>query len=256
MTFSRIITCFLLCICSLKIKSVRPFITDDARVVGWRLFQYETWLRFDEHAWQHWSMFAYGPSKHSEIALGFVHGVAAPQDHKSYSYAIPLLQVKYLINEYKPNKLPGVAVAAGTFLPGGDGAFKAPGYGGFAYVAVTQCFGQQENILIHGNLGFNYVKYPNTDYSVMTWGVGTQIKTIGGLHVIGELFSGDPYVPGSGIAFQTGFRHIVSNYIQLDFTIGQGISGTNQLPLWYGGGVRLVTDWFEKRHKRKHTDTN
>jgi hypothetical protein len=198
-------------------------------------------------------MAAYGPSKKLELALGFVHGVQIhTNDEKDYSYAIPLVQAKYLIKEYTPNKLPGIAVVAGSFLPGGNGSFKAPGYGGFAYVAITQCFGKTENVLIHANVGANHVKYPTFEHNVVTWGIGTQIKTIGGLHLIGEVFSGDPYVPGSGMSFQTGFRHIVNNYVQLDLTIGQGLSGTHILPLWYGGGVRLVTDYFEKRKSRNH----
>ena len=237
--------------CGLNCFAVRPFITDDARVVGWKLAQYETWLRFDQHAWQHWNMWAYGPNRRVELALGFLHGIESlGHEDKKYSYAVPLLQAKYLVKEYKPNGLPGVAVAAGSFLPGGAGAFKAPGYGGFAYTAVTQCFGLQENILIHGNLGINTVQMEDNNYTVLTWGLGTQIKAFRGLHLVGEVFSGDPYVPGSGLTFQAGFRHLLSNFVQLDFTAGRGISGRNVLPFWYGAGVRLVTDYFEKRSKQ------
>jgi hypothetical protein len=242
----------LLCLSTFNSVAVRPFITDDARVVGWRLGQYETWLRFDKHAWQHWNMIAYGPTKRWELAAGLVHGLEAPQsEHQGYTYAVPLLQAKYLIHEYKPNKAPGVAIAAGTFLPGGHGAFKAPGYGAFGYVAVSQCFGKNENVLIHGNIGISHIQYSNSNTSVLTWGLGTQIRTVGGLHVLGEIFSGDPYVPGSGLSYQAGFRHFVNNFVQLDLTVGQGISGQNKLPFWYGVGVRLVTDWFDKRHKNK-----
>ncbi len=240
--------------------AVRPFITDDARVVGYRLFQYETWLRFDKESWQHWSMLAYGPTKKLELSLGFVHGFEAPHyEVKGYSYAIPLVQAKYLINEYKPNSIPGIGFVAGSFFPGGDGLFKAPGLGYFGFLTLTQCIGKQENVLIHGNFGYNSVKMGTREtYSTITWGLGTQIKTIGGLHVIAELFSGDPYVPGSGLAYQTGFRHIVSDFVQLDLTIGEGLSGNNRLALWYGGGVRLVTDYFlrkkEKNLKKDLTD--
>ena len=238
-------------------QAVRPFITDDARVVGLRLAQCETWLRLDKHAWQQWAMFAYGPTKKWELALGFVHGVEIPgTEKKQYSYAIPLIQAKYLIREYVPNKTPGIAIAAGSFLPGGRGVFKAPGYGAFGYVSLTQCFGKEEQVLIHANIGSSYLQYSSNDYhAVMTWGIGTQIRTLGGLHLIGELFSGDPYVPGSGLAYQTGFRHFVSNFVQLDLTAGQGISGDNKLAFWYGGGIRVVTDLFLKRHNAKNIDT-
>jgi hypothetical protein len=85
----------------------------------------------------------------------------------------------------------------------------------------------------------------------MTWGLGTQIRTVGGLHLVAEVFSGDPYVPGFGMTYQAGLRHFVSDFVQLDFTVGQGIAGQNQLPFWGGVGVRLVTDWFEKKHNAK-----
>lgn len=114
-------------------------------------------------------MVAYGPTKRTELALGFVHGLGSHGSEHKQSYAIPLLQAKYLINEYKPNKFPGIAIAAGTFLPGGAGAFKAPGYGGFGYVAVTQSLGKEDRFLFHGNIGINHVRYPTTDYTVMTW---------------------------------------------------------------------------------------
>lgn len=236
----------------LNMHGVRPFITDDARVVGRRLGQYESWLRFDKYDWQHWNMIAYGPTKRWELAAGFVHGVESPGSEKTaYSYAVPLLQAKYLLHEYKPNKAPGAAIVAGSFLPGGQGSFKAPGYGAFAFLALTQCFGEKEDVLLHGNAGWSHTQYTGFNYSVFTWGFGAQVRTVGGLHVLGEIFSGDPYVPGSGISCQAGFRHFISDFIQLDLTVGKGISGEATLPVWYSVGVRLVTDWFDKRHKSK-----
>lgn len=50
--------------------TVRPFITDDARVVGYRLAQLESWLRIDKESGQQWLMFAYGPTKYMEVTVG------------------------------------------------------------------------------------------------------------------------------------------------------------------------------------------
>ncbi|QEK50772.1 hypothetical protein FYC62_03125 [Pedobacter aquae] len=52
--FSSLTTKSLDDITSTKEVLVRPFITDDARVVGERLAQLETWVRFDKEAGQHW----------------------------------------------------------------------------------------------------------------------------------------------------------------------------------------------------------
>ncbi len=54
---------------------VRPFITDDARVVGHRLAQVETWFRGDKEAAQQWLMLAYGPTSRVELSLGGVLGL-------------------------------------------------------------------------------------------------------------------------------------------------------------------------------------
>jgi hypothetical protein len=52
---------FLYSILLQRASAVRPFITDDARVVGFKLAQCESWLRLDMNAQQQWHMFAYGP---------------------------------------------------------------------------------------------------------------------------------------------------------------------------------------------------
>ncbi len=229
---------------------VRPFITDDARVVGNRLAQMETWLRFDKESGQQWFMFAYGPNKKIELTLGGVYGYAKQADHtNSFSYALPLLQAKFLIKEYAPDKGPGFGFVAGTFIPVGSGAFKPAGYGTFGYLTVSQSFGKGDKVLIHGNLGGNYLHIDGANNTIATWGFGTQIKVYKGLHAVGELFSGDPYVPGTGTAYQVGYRYFFNDLIQIDMTFGKGVAGENPLPLWFSAGVRIVTEKF--LHKKK-----
>ncbi|MDW8295355.1 MAG: hypothetical protein RMJ97_00570 [Raineya sp.] len=225
---------------------VRPFITDDARVVGDHLFQIETWGRADEANFQWWALAAYGPKHWLELTAGWVKGMDF-EPERGFAYALPLLQAKFLIREYKPNQLPGLGWVIGTFLPYGQGSFKPPGYGTFSYLTITQSLGEGDKVLIHGNLGFNYLHIAGEHQWLNTWGIGTQIKTLGGFHLVGELFSGDPYVPGSGTSFQVGFRHFFSDDLQIDGTIGKGIAGEEILPLWVSAGVRMVFHWFEKK---------
>lgn len=225
---------------------VRPFITDDARVVGGRLAQLESWIRIDRESGQHWFLTAYGPTEKWELTVGGVLGYEVEQqDKRSFSYALPLLQAKFLAREYKPNELPGVAIVAGTFLPGGRGGFQPPGYGAFAFGIITQSLGERDKILIHGNLGINHL-WLAADYSVMTWGLGSQFRVKGGFHGVVELFSGDPYIPGTGTAYQVGFRHFFSDLFQIDMTYGKGIGGEVVLPHWFSAGIRLVTEKFLK----------
>jgi hypothetical protein len=227
---------------------VRPFITDDARVVGEKLAQLETWLRFDREAGQHWVMAAYGPTKKLELAVGGVYGYQNNHEAKNtFSYALPLLQAKYLFKEYKPNSAPGFGVVVGTFLPVGQGGFKPAGYGSFGFITITQCFGEGDKFLLHGNVGGNYLHINNEDDLIATWGIGTQVKAYKGFHLVGEVFSGDPYVPGTGMAFQTGYRYFFSHLVQIDMTVGKGIAGDIKMPFWFSAGIRIVTERFLKK---------
>ena len=227
---------------------VRPFITDDARVVGKELAQLETWVRFDKESGQHWILGAYGPNSHLEITTGGVYGYQIDHHSKSnFSYALPLIQAKILFKEYKPNEAPGVGVVIGTFLPAGYGAFKPAGYGTFGYLMVSQSFGEGDKLLLHGNVGGNYLHINGDDKLINTWGFGTQIKAYKGLHLVGELFSGDPYIPGTGTAFQGGYRYFISDMIQIDTTVGKGIAGATIMPFWFSAGIRIVTRRFVRR---------
>lgn len=230
--------------------AVRPFITDDARVVGYRLGQWENWLRFDRFSGQHWHMLAYGPTRYSELTFGAVYGYERthPEMRAEGSYAMPLLQGKFLFREYGHKKPPGIALVAGTFLPGGQGALVPPGYGAFAFSTISQCFGEKEDLLIHLNFGGNYLYLDKQNDFVKTWGLGTQIRALGGFHIVGELFSGDPYIPGAGLSYQCGFRHFFNDLVQIDATLGEGLAGENKLPFWFSVGLRVVTTRFERKN--------
>jgi hypothetical protein len=223
-------------------NAVRPFITDDARVVGGGLSQIESWMRFDDETAELWVMAATGLTPELELSIGGVSGVARHADGHSFTFALPLIQGKYLFRPYGPGEWPGIAIAAGTFLPWGSGDLVPPGYGTFAFATFTQCFGEQEDVLIHLNVGANVLndRTINKTEVLRTWGLGTQIRTLGGFHLVGEIFSGDPYVPGSSTSWQVGFRHIFSDDLQIDGTVGKGIDGTPALPLWMSTGVRIV----------------
>lgn len=253
MRIKAIISITLLFICK-ELRAVRPFITDDARVVGYRLAQWETWLRFDRFSQQQWHMAAYGPSDKLELSLGVAIGLEDTHYRdKEFSYAAPLVQAKYLFSEYGYGKGPGLAIVAGSFLPGGSGPLVPPGPGAFSFLAVTQCFGKNEDLLIHANLGANYLYIEKKDKLVSIWGLGTQIKTYRGAHIVGEIFSGDPYIAGAGMAYQTGIRYFFNENFQVDATLGKGLSGENKMPFWGSVGLRLVTSAFQSKQKTRKT---
>ncbi|HEU4533871.1 MAG TPA: hypothetical protein VFS00_07120 [Polyangiaceae bacterium] len=222
--------------------AVRPFITDDARVVGDRAAQLETWLRGDRRAFQHWVAGGVGPVAPLEVTLGGVYG----REDGRFAYALPLIQLKALAVETKPGAgWPGVALAVGGFGPSGPGSrghLRPANFDRFGYVALTQSvLPGGDDLLLHQNVGLFVAKRSEGRDPVITWGVGTQARLWGGLHFVGEIFSGDPYAAASGAAVQAGARYFVSSVVQVDSTVGRGIWGEPALPLWGTLGLRIAS---------------
>ncbi|MBX2890314.1 MAG: hypothetical protein KF734_05265 [Saprospiraceae bacterium] len=205
--------------------------------------------RADKENLQHWLLAAYGPTRWLELTAGGVWGADffSGENKTKLAYALPLLQAKFLFKEYFPNEWPGMGLVVGTFLPYGRGSFRPPGYGTFGFFTITQALGEGEKVLLHANAGGNYLHIAGEDDLLGTWGLGTQVKTFGGFHLVGEIFSGDPYVPGAGVSWQFGFRHFFSDLFQIDGTLGKGIGGAEPLPFWASLGARIVFTTFQKK---------
>jgi hypothetical protein len=225
-----------------NIYAVRPFITDDAAITEYRHFQLETWAQFDRNSGQHWALLGYGLTERLELSIGGVWGYDRPNPNQTeFSFALPILQAKYLFREIKPNSFPGIAAVLGTSLPFGRGEFVPPGYGAYGFLVATQALGRDERVLIHGNIGLSYFRDRENgeDNFIPNWGLGVQARMFGGFHIIGEIFDGDPYIPEAGLVYQAGFRHYISDSLQLDATVGQGI-GRGETPFWISFGARIV----------------
>ncbi|MCX8022446.1 MAG: hypothetical protein N2745_06695 [Syntrophorhabdaceae bacterium] len=219
--------------------AVRPFVTDDARVVGEHMGQLETSLRYDRDTFSNLNLFALGPTEKSEITLGWVDGFPLYREsNRGFSITGPLMQFKYLFWEPKKNAYPGLAVAFGASPPWGKGDFKPDKWSEFIYAAMTESLFDNERILIHGNIGIS----KSNPLTVGTWGLGTQIRIKGGFNAVLEVFFNDPYAGKTGGAYQTGFRHIFSDSVQFDMTIGSGFFGSERIPFFFGTGLRIVSD--------------
>jgi len=227
--------------------AVRPFITDDGNILEYRQVELTTWTQFDKFSGQLWQTCTMALSRHFELGAGVVLGYDKTEnDRTAFSYTLPLIQGKYLLHKYEPNKLPGIAIVAGSALPFGKGAFVPPDYGAFAFMAATQCIGEEENVLIHTNAGTTYLYADQENNFDFIWGIGTQIKIYKGLHGVAEVVSGDPYIEGTGLAYQVGGRYFISDLMQIDAACGNGFSGENKMPFWVTFGVRFVITAFEK----------
>jgi hypothetical protein len=227
------------CMPARPVIAVRPFVTDDARVVGYHGAQVESSVRADKETVANLNLFAFGPTENMELTAGWVdgfpHGRGEP---RVFSGQGPLVQVKYLFFTVKPNSTPGLAAAIGGAPPSGWQAFKPDTWREFVYLAATESLGIADRVLIHVNLGLT----TSNPHTVASWGIGTQVRVRGGFNAIFEIFQNDPYAGDIGGAFQTGFRYIVGDDLQLDMTGGTGLWGNPRPSAYYGLGIRIVSD--------------
>lgn len=236
--------------------AIRPFVTDDARVVGHKLAQLETWMVLGRSTLEHNAFAALGPTEWLEITAGLTHGGVHSGVGRGYSIVGPLIQVKALLVEAHDNGRPGVAIAAGAAPPLGYGPFTRPGWGGFVFAALTESL-FEERLLLHANVGvaigdqgigasgFGLGDSDHRGRVLITTGLGAQARIIAGLHGVAEVYYGDPYDPFSNFgAMQVGFRYIFNDDVQIDGTFGTSLTDVRDASghvRWGTLGLRLVT---------------
>ena len=238
--------------------AVRPFITDDATLIGHKRLELANWFYATKGSVEVWHSLSYGFTDWAELIVAGFHGALQSEvtDGWKYAFTAPLLQAKFLIRDYEPNGLPGLTFAIGSDLPWGNEpfegeGFKAPGYGAFGFFSITQCIGEDEDILIHGQLGGTYLRDSGEDKTGLVWGIGTQFRVYKGFHGIAELVNGDPYAAAStGYLYQAGFRQFVTDDFQFDLAYGSTLGGKDEFGAnsWISGGVRWVFN-FNKSNK-------
>src|SRR6185369_11771954 len=105
----------LLLLLGARAEAIRPFITDDARVVGRHRLQLESWVHASRVGLYHNLLPAFGPVEVLELTVGVVHGASFAEDGSArYAVAGPLAQAKVLLHEGALNRAPGVAFAGGV----------------------------------------------------------------------------------------------------------------------------------------------
>lgn len=231
-------------LCAKPARAIRPFVTDDARVVGEKLAQLETWALINRRLAEHNVLVAIGPTDYLELTLGFTQGSHLKGPAQGYSITGPLAQAKALLFSAKDQGRPGLALSAGMFPAVGTGSFVRGGHTGFLFLALTESL-LQERVLIHANLG---VTFEGTRQALVTTGIGAQAHLVGDVYGVAEVHYGDPYDPHANFpAMQAGFRYILSERVQFDGTFGSTLTkvtrniGHTQTEQWATIGLRLVT---------------
>jgi hypothetical protein len=220
----------------------RPWITDDAGVVGKQAGQLETWLLADSKSIEHWILPAVGPIAPLEISLGGAYGYVWNQaSGHGFSWTFPAFQAKYLLREVTPGAWPGFAVVAGTTGPYGTPPFGKRGWDSYSYAAATLSPLKADRVLIHMNGGFLHRRSDVDSKFVANWGVATEVQ-LQKFYVGAEVFTGDPYAPSAGAASQVGARYSASDSVQIDGTIGFGLTGEPKVGTFGTLGVKLATE--------------
>ncbi|MCL2728031.1 MAG: hypothetical protein FWD56_06585 [Bacteroidales bacterium] len=229
-----------------KALAVRPFITDDAAITGFMRSELASWIFAAKTGTEFWHSANFGLTPWAEITVAGFWGRGKydlkGETIKEPSFTLPLIQAKFIICPYEPNGLPGIGVAVGADMPWGKGAFVSDGYGAFGCLLLTQCFGTNENLLIHAQAGGTYLKHKERKEQLLgfVFGAGAQVKVYKGFHLIGEVVNGDPYEHGAGSMYQLGIRQFISERLQFDIAFGNGMGSNTGTSSWVTGGIRYV----------------
>jgi hypothetical protein len=221
----------------------RPLVTDDAGVVGAGVVQLESWVRGDHEAVGHWNMLTLGLGDRLEIALGGQVGLREDDEGRTrFGAGGPLLQAKLFLLAPRPRRRPGLALAAGVLCPYGGAGLEATGWEPFAVLAFTESFSAAERLLLHANVGVVRLPPAALARARPTWAGAAEVRVIGPLSGIAELFSGDPYAERPGGHVHGGARLAPTDGLHLDATAGVGLWGRPRSGAWVTVGLRLATE--------------
>lgn len=250
--------------------AVRPFVTDDARIIDVGQIELEMWPELvrtgGRSEWGYHLMGGVTVNNWLEIIAGA--GVGLGSDGV-FAVANPVIQPKLLLLRAEDDGVPGVSIAAGLTLPVGRGHLFDDATGFYLIAPLTSRL-FNDWLLIHVNLGFISAKEPGE--AVFTrpyWGVGFEQGVFHeDIRLIGEAYAGDPFVAlGPTYAFQWGLRWLTSDYVNFDLTFGAqpvvngngvgagpggpgtgpGVVGNgNGWEFWGQVGIRLLFDTFRK----------
>ncbi|MES2525483.1 MAG: transporter [Bdellovibrionota bacterium] len=217
----------------------RPLITDDAGVVPDKILQLETWIFADERSGQHWVVPTIGVKDKMEFSASAVQGLPFQGD-RDYSLSGPILQSKFLLHQSRKNHEPSLALSFGGIAPYGGGGFKTKEWDYFSYLAFTFHPLTGDKLFIHLNIGQQSRRSQNSNGQALLWGVAAEFKWDEKTYLFTEGANGDTYALLPGMALQVGFRHQYDEKLQLDGTIGRGVSGDPLLPVWVTLGIRYL----------------
>ena len=247
--------------------AVRPFVTDDARIVYKGQVVTETYggitmVKGDKPAFEARTLEGLGITDRFELTaggFGFTY-----QDNQARPLDL-LIQPKYVLHS-SLGAIPSISVAAATLFPLSGNRQHWDGYAmahvsWFLFTPDADTDPYDNNLAIHLNLGAKsrYDAGPATFQSKLYWAAGFEVITpvTREVRFVGEIFNGDPFSYEEKFpAFQTGFRWYKNPMVQIDLVFRglrngsietQAPTGTEFAPGWnytIQVGLRVLFDVF------------
>ncbi|MCC5791353.1 MAG: hypothetical protein JJT82_01915 [Legionellaceae bacterium] len=249
----------LLCLSSTGL-AVRPFVTDDARIVDYGQFEMENWLEVTRAEGE------FGPAPGINImagvtvsdALEILLGWGAGRDpNDSATLANPVITGKLLLRKTLPNGEPGYAISLASALNQGRGSMYDEGRV-YNVIGMASWRLLEDRLNLHVNLGLRHDGDGEHHFRTRPyWGLGAEAATAyPRLHFVIEAFAGDPLVPNApNYAMQTGFRYHHSDMLQYDLTFGaepaldERFQRTGHWEYTAQLGLRILLDVFTRDGK-------
>ncbi len=245
-----IIALFLLL--SVNSYAVRPFVTDDARIVSKGQIEVEAWpevnLVGDEQTYALQFMAGMSITEWFEFIVG--SGGGFDRRTSSETFANPTISPKFLFLKAEVGSwLPGIALDLGMNVNWGRGSLYDDAISLYAIMIATWRF-YDDWLNIHLNLGERSTRHNGVSQARNYWGLGLDIGVYQREYrLILESYAGDPMeAEAPRIAYQWGFRWLKSDYINYDLTFGTQkepdgifVSGDRR-EYWVQLGIRLLFD--------------
>jgi hypothetical protein len=234
--------------------AVRPFVTDDARIIDVGQVETENWFetvradgKFDPAPGFN-TVWGTSLTEWFEVLAGAGGG---RNRGGGTTFVNPVIIGKVLLNAAEEGGKAGNAFSVSRTFDRGRGSMYDEGHV-TALVGMTTWRFHDDAVNLHTNYGMRWDRGEDKQTrSRVYWGIGADIKTpVDKLQFVIETFAGDPFVVDAPkYAMQTGFRWMQSDYVQFDVTFGMepamedrrrsgGYERSAQL------GIRLLFDAF------------
>ncbi|MCL1824334.1 MAG: hypothetical protein FWG26_00030 [Betaproteobacteria bacterium] len=211
--------------------AVRPFITDDARIVDHKACQSEMAIQSERDKTEYRVLPSCNLTGNLELTFG---GARSKYDDGGTRTTDVVIQGKTLFKSLETNGW-GWGLTVGNSRKPEVHRKAIANY----YVNVPVSFSfRDDRVVLHANLGG--LREKEFDRHRMTWGIASDIQLGERTWMIAETFGQNRGRP----LYQTGFRYaLIPNHVEIDIAYGNRF-GSNTKERWFVAGLRLVSPAF------------